>query len=60
MDKEHYLRVQGNKSILVGPNDGGMYLSMHVPGGHLMFTLSKKEALDLFTMIEDIIDDLEN
>lgn len=53
--KEHYIRLNGYKAVIVQQDDDGMTLSVHVPGGHLLVSLDKSKSLELLGAISDII-----
>ena len=59
MKKEHYIRLNDYKSIVVQEDDEGMMLSVHVPGGHILVILNKDEALNLLGAINDIVNTFE-
>ena len=59
MKKEHYIRLNDYKSIVVEEDDEGLVLSIHVPGGHLLVILKKDEALNLLGAINDIVNSFE-
>ena len=55
MRKEHIIR-SGSKTIHLDQEEEGMYVSIHVPGGHLMVVLDKEEALKLLEAVKDIME----
>lgn len=59
MKKEHYIRLNDYKSIVVEEDDEGLVLSIHVPGGHLLVTLNEDESLNLLGAINDIVNSFE-
>lgn len=59
MNKEHYIRLNDYKSIIVQEDDEGLVLSIHVSGGHLLVILKKDEALNLLEAINDIVNSFE-
>lgn len=56
IDKEFYLRLRDNKSLIVSPDDDDVVLSVHVPGGHMMVTLTWDQGLDLLEALRIILE----
>ena len=44
MNKDFYIRLRDNKSIILDDYNDGMSLSVHIPGGHITIFLDKNEA----------------
>ena len=56
IDKDLYIRIKNNSSLIVSPYEDGLALSVHVPGGHMMVTLTWDQGLDLLEALRIILE----
>lgn len=52
IDKDLYIRIKNNSSLIVSPYEDGLALSVHVPGGHMMVYLSFDQGIDLMEAVK--------
>lgn len=52
-----YIRIKNNSSLIVSPDDDGLALSVHVPGGHMMVSLSWDQGMDLLEALKMVLED---
>ena len=57
MNKDFYIRLRDNKSIILDNYNDGMSLSVHIPGGHITIFLDKSEALGVLKAVQAIMGD---
>lgn len=57
MNKDFYIRLRDNKSIILDNYNDGMSLSVHIMGGHITIFLDKNEALEVLRALQAIMED---
>lgn len=56
MKEDIYIRLTGFRSIIVGRDEDGIDISLHVLGGHLMSKLTQKEGLELLEALKTVLE----
>ena len=57
MNKESYIKLNDNQSIVLNNYIDGMSLSVHIMGGHTTVFLDKNEVLEVLKAIKTIMGD---
>jgi hypothetical protein len=56
MIEDIYIRLTGFRSIIVGRDEDGIDISLHVLGGHLMSKLTQTEGLELLEALKTVLE----
>jgi hypothetical protein len=54
-ENEYYIHLPGNRALIVGPDEDGLSLSLHFPGGHIMVSTDNGKAFEVLEAIQAIL-----
>lgn len=51
-----YLKLDNNRAIIVGPDEDGIFVSVHLVGGHALGTMTREQAVTLLNYLKTILE----
>lgn len=56
IDKDLFMRLENNRSLILGPDEEGIFVSVHLSGGHALVTLTHEQGLTLLNYLKSIME----
>lgn len=54
-EKDFYIKLPGDRSLIIGSDGTGLCLSFHFLGGHIVVSMDRDNALEVLEAIQSIL-----